>query len=78
MTGYRGRMVLAELLRPESEPIAQAILARHDVHTLERIAQQAGMVGRWARACQAVEAGLTSPAEVRRALGVATPEFTRN
>jgi type II secretory ATPase GspE/PulE/Tfp pilus assembly ATPase PilB-like protein len=74
MTGYRGRMVLAELLRPESEPIAQAILARLDVHVLERIALQEGMVGRWARACQAVEAGLTSPAEIRRVLGVSTPQ----
>ena len=31
------------------------------------------MINRWERACQAVEAGLTSPAEVRRVLGVATP-----
>ncbi len=31
------------------------------------------MVNWWERACAAVEAGLTSPAEVRRTLGLATP-----
>ena len=30
------------------------------------------MIDRWERACVAVEAGLTSPAEVRRILGVAS------
>ena len=31
------------------------------------------MIDRWERACAAVEAGLTSPAEVRRILGVGKP-----
>ena len=31
------------------------------------------MISRWERACLAVEEGLTSPAEVRRVLGVSTP-----
>ena len=36
------------------------------------------MIDRWERACVAVEEGLTSPAEVRRILGVGTfPERTR-
>ncbi len=36
------------------------------------------MIDRWERACAAVEDGITSPAEVRRVLGVATiPEPTR-
>ncbi len=69
-TGYRGRTVLAELLRPEHEEIARAILARADVRHLESVALEAGMVDRWQRAFTAVEAGLTSPAEVRRILGV--------
>jgi type II secretory ATPase GspE/PulE/Tfp pilus assembly ATPase PilB-like protein len=72
-TGYNGRLVLAELLLPDQEIFGQAILARRDVHYLEQAAVAGGMVGRWERACRAVEEGLTSPAEVRRVLGVATP-----
>jgi general secretion pathway protein E len=72
-TGYRGRTVLAELLLPEQEDIARAILARSDVRHLEQVALRAGMVDRWQRACAAVAAGLTSPEEVRRVLGVGSP-----
>ena len=72
-TGYRGRLAIAEILPPDSESIGRAILERADVRRLEAIAAEAGMVHRWERACRAVEAGLTSPAEVRRSLGVATP-----
>jgi type II secretory ATPase GspE/PulE/Tfp pilus assembly ATPase PilB-like protein len=72
-TGYQGRLVLAELLLPDHEAFGQAILARADVHQLERTALTSGMIGRWERACQAVEEGLTSPAEIRRVLGVSTP-----
>jgi general secretion pathway protein E len=72
-TGYLGRTVLAEILLPDSDEIGRAILDRADVRRLERIAAENGMVHRWERACAAVEAGLTSPAEVRRTLGVATP-----
>ncbi len=72
-TGYLGRTVLAEILLPDSDEIGRAILDRADVRRLERIATEAGMVHRWERACTAVEAGLTSPAEVRRTLGLATP-----
>jgi type II secretory ATPase GspE/PulE/Tfp pilus assembly ATPase PilB-like protein len=72
-TGYLGRTVLAEILPPDSDAIGQAILARTDVRQLERIAIEAGMIHRWERACAAVEAGMTSPAEIRRTLGVATP-----
>jgi len=71
-TGYIGRIVLAELLLPETELLARAVLARDDVRQIERIAVAAGMIDRWERACAAVEEGLTSPAEVRRILGVAT------
>jgi type II secretory ATPase GspE/PulE/Tfp pilus assembly ATPase PilB-like protein len=71
--GYSGRLVLAELLLPDSEPLCQAILTRCDVHRLQEIALEAGMISRWERACRAVEAGWTSPAEIRRVLGVSTP-----
>jgi type II secretory ATPase GspE/PulE/Tfp pilus assembly ATPase PilB-like protein len=69
-TGFRGRMVLAEMLLPDRGEIGRAILARTDVGELERCALAAGMVSRWNRACAAVEDGKTAPAEVRRVLGV--------
>jgi general secretion pathway protein E len=72
-TGYLGRTILAEMLPPNSDEIGRAILARTDVRQLETIASEAGMIHRWERACIAVEAGLTSPAEIRRTLGVASP-----
>jgi general secretion pathway protein E len=76
-TGYLGRIVLAELLTPQAEEFGRAVLARSDVHRLEAVAVAAGMIDRWERACVAVEQGLTSPAEVRRILGVtALPERT--
>jgi type II secretory ATPase GspE/PulE/Tfp pilus assembly ATPase PilB-like protein len=68
-TGYYGRLVLAEMLTPQRNELGQAILSRSDSSTLERLAVKAGMVTRWQRACQAIDAGLTSPAEVRRVLG---------
>jgi type II secretory ATPase GspE/PulE/Tfp pilus assembly ATPase PilB-like protein len=74
-TGYLGRIVLAELLLPDEDQIGQAILARSDVRHLERLALDGGMIGRWQRACLAVEAGLTSPAEIRRVSGISTPDF---
>jgi general secretion pathway protein E len=68
-TGYRGRMVLAELLEPERLGLGAAILARSDIRVMEREALVAGMVSRWDRACRAIAEGQTSPAEVRRVLG---------
>ncbi len=69
-TGYRGRFVLVEMLNAEPTELGRAILSRSDAATLQRLAVKAGMVTRWQYACRAVEAGLTSPAEVRRVLGV--------
>jgi type II secretory ATPase GspE/PulE/Tfp pilus assembly ATPase PilB-like protein len=67
--GYRGRMVLAEMLSLGDASLGQALLARADVRALEERARASGMVDRWQRAVTAIEAGLTSPAEVRRVLG---------
>jgi type II secretory ATPase GspE/PulE/Tfp pilus assembly ATPase PilB-like protein len=69
-TGYRGRIVLAELLRPDRGVLAQAVLARSDVERLEAAAIRDGMTTRWQRAVDAVETAATSPAEVRRVLGL--------
>ncbi|MHC4405824.1 MAG: ATPase, T2SS/T4P/T4SS family, partial [Planctomycetota bacterium] len=68
-TGYRGRFVLVEMLTAERTELGRAILSRSDAATLERLAVEAGMVPRWQQAYDAVRAGRTSPAEVRRVLG---------
>jgi type II secretory ATPase GspE/PulE/Tfp pilus assembly ATPase PilB-like protein len=68
-TGYRGRIVLAEMLTLQPGPLQRAILSRGDAPRLEQLAKSAGMLTRWQRAHEAVEAGLTSPVEVRRVLG---------
>jgi type II secretory ATPase GspE/PulE/Tfp pilus assembly ATPase PilB-like protein len=68
-TGYRGRLVLAECALPDRGALARAVLARADVDGLEAAAIQDRMVSRWQDAARAVEAGQTSPAEVRRVLG---------
>ena len=70
-TGYAGRLALAELLLVDQSRLGQAILSRSDAATIEQLAREAGMIDRWQRARTAVEAGLTSPAEVRRVLGFA-------
>lgn len=67
--GYRGRMVLAEMLTARPTALGRAILSRDDTARLEQLAVQAGMVPRWRRALEAVEQGWTSPAEVRRNFG---------
>jgi type II secretory ATPase GspE/PulE/Tfp pilus assembly ATPase PilB-like protein len=79
-TGYLGRFLLVEMLSLRGGDYAgvsggaelgRALLARADTAVLERLAVRAGMTSRWHRAVEAAEAGLTSPAEVRRLLGLA-------
>jgi general secretion pathway protein E len=72
-SGYKGRLMLAELLLPEMGDVGAMILARADVARIETAALAGGMVGRWQRAINAVERGETSPAEIRRVLGVGEP-----
>ncbi len=67
-TGYRGRIVLAELLEPTRET-AQAVLSRTDAHEIERLSVEAGMIPHRQRAIDVLEAGHTSPAEIRRVFG---------
>jgi type II secretory ATPase GspE/PulE/Tfp pilus assembly ATPase PilB-like protein len=61
--------VLVEMLAADQSELGRAILSRSDAARLEQLAASAGMVTLWQRACHAVSAGLTSPAEVRRVLG---------
>lgn len=74
-TGYKGRMLIAEMLLPDQSDVGRAILSRDDSSKLEQLAAAAGMVTQQQRAIAAVEAGRTSPAEVRRVFGVSrSPE----
>jgi type II secretory ATPase GspE/PulE/Tfp pilus assembly ATPase PilB-like protein len=68
-TGYLGRTLLVEMLTLEMDGVPAGILARWDADELERAAVAGGMRTRWTCACAAVEAGLTSAAEIRRVLG---------
>ncbi len=72
-TGYSGRTVLAELLTVERNDLGRAILSRSDAAALEELAVASGMVSRWDRAIAALQAGVTSPAEIRRVLGFHNP-----
>lgn len=68
-TGYRGRFLIAEFLIPEGHAVGRSILDRDDAHEIERKAVAAGMKTRWQWAHDAVNGGVTSPAEIRRVLG---------
>lgn len=68
-TGYRGRMIVSELLQPDLSGMGRAILSRGDAAEIEALAVQAGMKTLLHRASRAVEAGETSAVEVRRVLG---------
>ena len=68
-SGYNGRILLVEALTLDSTEVATAVLDRRDATELERLAMANGMHSRWEQAVKAVEAGLTSAAEVRRVLG---------
>ncbi len=69
-SGYRSRLVLAELLESSPSELGRAILSRDDSSQLEKLAIQAGMVPIRQQATAAVEAGATSAEEVRRVLGL--------
>jgi len=68
-TGYAGRLPVAEMLTVEASEVASAVLARSDSKTLQCAACRSGMTTLWQRAIEAVAAGRTSPAEVRRVFG---------
>ncbi len=69
-TGYRGRIVLTEMLQPNEVDVANAILKQADATALHQLAIKSGMRTQWDRAIEAVNQGITSPAEVRRILGM--------
>ena len=68
-TGYKGRLLLAELLHPDSKDVGRAILARSDAAEIQEIAQKSGFLSISQRAMTAVREGKISPIEARRVLG---------
>jgi general secretion pathway protein E len=70
-TGYQGRFLLAELLRP-SPALRQAILVKSDLDDLERAAAMPDRQTLWTAADQAVAAELTTSREIERVLGPKT------
>jgi len=66
--GYRGRMLVAELLTPDAE-FRRAILSRQDTDALEAVARGAGLRTLRTAAEAAAAAGLTTTDEVWRVLG---------
>jgi type II secretory ATPase GspE/PulE/Tfp pilus assembly ATPase PilB-like protein len=69
-TGYRGRMLLAELLRPDSAEVGRAILARADASEIQELAVRSGFKSIIQRAIVAMSDGSIAPIEVRRVLGL--------
>ena len=69
-TGYRGRAVISEFLSFKDYSLANQILDTRDSRQTYRIAVESGMKSLWDRATDFVREGKTSPAEVRRVLGV--------
>lgn len=67
-TGYRGRILLAELLTLDAG-LRQAALARSDTTALEAAADRSGRKPMRAAAEAAIAAGLTTTGEVERVLG---------
>ncbi len=68
-TGYHGRTLVAEFLRPDQKEIGRAILSQFSADDLQRTAMVTGFNTLGQRARSLVESGVTSPAEVRRVLG---------
>lgn len=67
-TGYRGRVLLAELLTLDAA-LRRAILDKSDTLTLEAATDRSGRKTLWAAAEEAVANALTTPQEIERILG---------
>jgi general secretion pathway protein E len=74
-TGYRGRVLLAELLRPDSKDVGRAIIGRDDAAEIESIARKSGFRSLGQRAISAMLEGQTSPLEIRRVIGFRSDNF---
>ena len=68
-SGYRGRAILVELMPLDEPVLGKEILRKTEAAQIEQAAVSAGMTDLWRRAAQAVESGVTSPAEIGRVMG---------
>ena len=68
-SGYRGRLLLVEMLSRREETLSPALLQETNTRDMQRQARQSGMITLHERALAALERGHTSPQEVRRAFG---------
>ena len=68
-TGYRGRIPLAEALPLENDDVMRNLLDRNDTAALRDTAIRNGMIPLGNRAFALIEAGTTSPLEIRRVFG---------
>ena len=68
-TGYQGRLPLVEALPLENDEVMRRLLDRNDTAALQETALQHGMIPLADRAVRLVEAGMTSPLEIRRVFG---------
>lgn len=68
-TGYRGRLVAAELLQPDLAGLGRAILDREDATRIQELAVAAGMVPLQQCAEAACQRGETTSAELWRTFG---------
>ncbi len=67
-TGYRGRVLLAELVRLQG-PLRAAILARADLEQIQQLLAGSGHEGLREHGRQLVEQGVTTEEELARAIG---------
>ena len=68
-TGYHQRILVAEMLHPNQKDVGRAILSKFDADDLQETAMAAGLRTLGQRAMALIEAGRTSPVEIRRVLG---------
>lgn len=69
-TGYQGRTLLAEWLVPFRHHLSRLLLDAAPSAAIEAHAVRNGMRSRWIQAEELLTAGITSPAEIRRVLGL--------
>ena len=68
-TGYHGRLLLAELLRPDARDVGRGILERADSADIQNLARKSGFQSIGDRVKNAIIEGRTSPIEARRVIG---------
>ncbi|MEO9593141.1 GspE/PulE family protein [Rhodopirellula bahusiensis] len=69
-TGYRSRVMVSEFMSLKDSSFIDQVIEARDSRAIYRLAVEKGMKSLWERSTELVREGTTSPAEVRRVLGV--------